>query len=1332
MEKLATRPRAPERSGPAPPGRAASPRAPYASGHLGPTPADPLAAMAGYLRAGPAGEMLGADGGTTRARQGDGARALAAVQGAAPPAMLHRGPIADAILGGLGARGASAGSHLFLRSDLAGEARAGVLRHERAHAAQAGGRMPDLGQPLRLGGAGSALERDADAATHNLRLPASPLHADPNLVQLDRCPGGCHTANEPDLKLKDWEPLEFVGKGVKVKTPAEEMASQPRKLDEEIEGYEQNILATRSGIFDRIEKDRTPPPPSPFGFTGMAALGTPRLSVQGTLPPDLKQRYAAAITAASVVQVAIDASEKPFASVVGVPIEAGDEARLAINAYYLALEEFAAAVDTAQVDRHARMRAAKDEEARLLRLKAPPCPNCHSQVESPRSFLPDPPPLSAAPLQLKRELPKQLLRLKTAGEIAEWKAVQSDLKGAINAMDSLLIDILPEYSEEADTLRYLKTQKVALEKLKEEHPGAKPIPAVFYPKNRWTTVDVPEAQGYTVQIPQAIPWRFYLYHSSERGSAIGAPGEWTLVDLTAPKAPPLTWPTWSAEDVKRGPPLELFKPLNTKYRFPEGKLHWTYPDGTPGELATTEPAEVSDWLGWIGLALAAIALIAGTILTLGLATPITAPALGLILVGAGIGSAGFGIASTVTGMNEKERYGLLTEDDKNRAILSIALDIIGALSLGLGRLALAAEAGARAAQIGTKVSTLTRTLALLNGRYFFLITRSANVMKGVGLAADATQLLTTTADFIKAFNAIRAQPGLSDADRDAALIKLVSTSLLTGTLLTVSVRSTVREMRGGVVRMTGVDPDGTVVVSHESGAPASKAGAPDVAAPRALQSHLDTGTGEVKPGWSRKAKGPQVDPALPEGKVEVRIVHDESGRIVDAETFHHAGADADSIAIHEDIAKLVRSEGEELRNIVHQQRSAFGGDPPPLELQLELKKLFAEMAAAEKKLASGALKKKQAEEVAHKLKLLQHEIDNAKLAMADPSLRSAYPPGVVGVPVKPTALPKKGAGGELVKPPGFPDPPAGHMYYLRDDGKWGLTTKAGYAGSARFDVEEIEGRLIASNRAHVQSDFGGRNLTPRRQELLESLGYVFQKNGVVRRPPGHGTAGRPSMVPIEVDAHGRVQIVEGVESLGEMQARLREALPKTQLAKLEALEATSAAAGKKVVLVEGLFDTGVTWKKILTPARQAKLRDILKNEGMAAPDIDRLVDGLVGRAGTVKVVFGTDPVRTAAPYGKLFAGMHTPPAGKIEVHHGDPLYLGGGHDPALLFGLPTKPHDALHAFFDNLTLPSSSSLGAVRLQPNVIQNAAKSRAKPAAAVVHPVTGDVEYHAFGKK
>src|SRR6185437_13097897 len=101
-------------------------------------------------------------------------------------------------------------------------------------------------------------------------------------------------------------------------------------------------------------------------------------------------------------------------------------------------------------------------------------------------------------------------------------------------------------------------------------------------------------------------------------------------------------------------PDALFKKLNNKLVFPSGMLYWRYPNGVAGQLETTEPWSLSDWLGAIGLSLAALALLLSTA---GLATP-------AVLAGLGIGSAALSVGSTLADLSEKSELGILTQEDK--------------------------------------------------------------------------------------------------------------------------------------------------------------------------------------------------------------------------------------------------------------------------------------------------------------------------------------------------------------------------------------------------------------------------------------------------------------------------------------------------------------------------------------------------------------------------------------------------------------------------------------------------------------------------------------------
>jgi hypothetical protein len=569
-----------------------------------------------------------------------------------------------------------------------------------------------------------------------------------------------------------------------------------------------------------------------------------------------------------------------------------------------------------------------------------------------------------------------------------------------------------------------------------------------------------------------------------------------------------------------------------------------------------------------------------------------------------------------------------------------------------------------------------------------------------------------TADFITALDAIRSQPGLTPSQREAAIAKLIGSSLLTGTLLIISIRASVHDLQRPRVPITVDESNQLTVTRPKAGAVHS----PGVVEPKLKAPSTEPLT-SAAPGQGLRAvksTAPVPDPELPEGRVEVRIVRDSTGRIVDAYSAHHPHADPGSIAIHEEIAKLLRQDHTELDLLLHEQAKAYGGADAPVALQLELKKLYDEAALAERQLVAGALGKAVARDVKDKLALLNEHIQHVRAALADPKLRSGFAPDVVGVPTEPRGMPKV---------------PDGHIYFVRSTGEWDLRVKAtGPRPAVNFRLEKVNGKLVATNRVHIESEFARLELTPARQAQLVDMGYVFPSSGGIRRAPLRGVKMRGELVPLEVDGHGRLLIAEGPESIGEMQTRLTAAMTKTQAAKLASVR-TKAGTGSAVVLVEGIADTGVTWVQILTKTKQAQLRAVMTRNKIPDADIDRLIESLVNKAETVKVVVGTRPVRAAHDYVGGFGKAYGAPRAGWEVHHGDPLYLGGGHGPEALLALKGQAHDEVHAFFDALTMPSGKYAGAA-LQSGALQARVSGSLRPAAAVVR-ADGSVSYEMLGK-
>jgi hypothetical protein len=1184
-----------------------------------------------------------------------------------------------------------------------------VLAHEAVHRAQfsAFGRLP----------VGTVSQLEGEAAHGGRRLLddlsfAPTLAAPPGLTltypdQAVPCPGGCHQPSRPAgpdwSKFPDWH---NIGTPPTVKSPTEKLADQPKTIPAELERFDQNILAQRTVIFQRLEQNPSRIPSFSFGSVS--------LSVRKVLPPGLRARYAAMLVASAVIEAGVAAQS--------LVAEVQDGARGAVLAFYHGLDDLASAYGNEDSARLAQYDQ-DDKNWVSAHSRAAPCPHCHDEPrqEYPRleDLRPPRPVLSPVPQTVARSLPQALDRATQAAATTQWQAVLRDLSIALDWMDQLLAGLLSRQDfQEGSGLAYLKAQRRKLAEFGDQHPFALPVPAVFYPENRFVDADQQPDPHVKWQVPEAIPWRFYLYHTGASMSGF-TDGEWVLVDMTAPKVPDVRSPATAADAFlfhmkKVRLPKELTGQLDNKYHFSKGKLYFTHPTGDNDSLETTEPRTGSDWLRIIGMTLGAIALVAAVVVTGGAALGLAAPTIATIATvgtAAGIVGAGFNIAGTVADMREKERFGLLTPEEQARGYLSIALDVVGALSMGMGRLAAVAEEGAIALQAGRSVGTVTRALATLEGRSLFLLQRSAQIMKGAALGADFIQAGAMTADFLTALDTIRSQPGLTDSQREAAIAKLVGSSLLTGTLLIISIRASVHDLQRPRVPITLDESNHLTVARPEPGA-ARPAGAiePKLKAP-SPEPLTSAGPGQgLRPV---KSTAPVLDPELPEGRVEVRLVRDSTGKVVDAYTAYHAHADKGSIAIHEQIAGLLREDRAELDLLLHEQAKAYGGADAPVELQLELKKLFDEAALAERRLASGVLGN-AAKDVEDKLTLLKKQIGEVRAALADPKLRPGFEPGVVGVPVKPR---------------GMPDPPDGHIYYVRSTGEWDLRVKAtGPRPAVQFRLEKVGGKLVATNRAHIESEFAGFKLTPARQAQLEDMGYVFPSSGGIRRAPLRGVKMRGELVPLELDGQGRVLVAEGQESIGEMQARLTASMTKTQTAKLASVRA-AGGTGSSVVLVEGVADTGVTWAQILTKTKQAQLRALMTRNKIPNADIDRLIDSLVSKKETLKVVVGTRPVRAAHDYVEGFSEAYGAPRAGAEVHHGDPLYLGGGHGPETLLALRGQAHDEVHAFFDALTLPSGRYAGTA-LQSGVLQARVSGSLKPAAAVVR-ADGSVSYEMLGK-
>lgn len=485
-----------------------------------------------------------------------------------------------------------------------------------------------------------------------------------------------------------------------------------------------------------------------------------------------------------------------------------DMARPKFLDFYKLLVPICVANDKANADQE---RMSQSLAASYRKQQYNPCPNCHSA--NPLTM-----PVFKAPAPDGPYEAQTLASVLGAKTDADWLAVLKRFETSTKTMDALALSTVATTDPAAAGFIFARDLLARQEELQLKHPEAIRIRAVFYPLDKFIKSTTEE--GKEVEIANGIPWYFYLTHTPTTSETHYPDGfEWTLADITSPKRPVVSYRPSAVERYIRSGvlrtdqvPRVLFEKLNDKLVFPKGRLYWTFPDGREDSIRTTESWSISDWLGAIGMGIAGLALI---LASAGMATP-------AVLAGLGIASAAFGVASTLADLHEKSELGILTTEDKERAILFIAADIASALSLGLGHVA--SEMG-HAAVFAGRVSKVT-----------ILVQRTAKVAATADKLIGKALMVTMAADFVGQYQAI-ANSNLSPAEREAALKELVKAGLFTGAVILAprAVAAVGSSLRG---RKPPVTHDPLNLRTGDLEVPAATVVRPD---------------GEPQAGWSRPA-----------------------------------------------------------------------------------------------------------------------------------------------------------------------------------------------------------------------------------------------------------------------------------------------------------------------------------------------------------------------------------------------------------------------------------------------------------------------------------------------
>lgn len=631
---------------------------------------------------------------------------------------LHTGPDAASAATSIGARAFTAGAHIALRDPTAAHSDAGrrLLAHELAHVVQQGGRRT------------TAIQRVGMEDPAFGKFPA-----ERELIERERAAEAARQA-----KHREWEASHAVGSAKYLKTVS------GGSIGRDIETTKDQIIEQRMAMFGELGREPAAKP-DPFAGFGAKFPGAPLIG-RTRIPPELATRYALAHQEVVVVEALLSGNQ--------FTPEAAATARATFLDFFQSLQSVVEAEDRREFEQYQMFQA----------FEKPPVPTVHCpgscHMPNPPSRPGRQPPDPAGP------------RVKTAIDVTtsaknegDWRQVIQRFKSATAILDTILLSSVRADSPAREGFLYARGLLERQEELRTRYPHAYRIPAVFYPEDKW--VDVPGPEGKKHQVANGIPWYFYLTHTETSNDYRYPPGfKWTLQDITSPKRPMVSYEVDSVESFVREynhlhvlePPSALFKKLNNELIFPEGMLYWTYPTNAPGQLRTTEPWSVSRWLGAIGIGIAALGLI---LATGGLATP-------GVLAGLGIVGAGFGIASTLTELQEKAELGILTAEDRNKAILFIAADLASALTAGLGGAAAKATRAAAAAGQVTRVTVL--------------IQRTATAASAVDKLLGGAVMVTVTADFVNQYQSIQ-NSNLSGPEKEKALQRLALTGLLTGTLM---------------------------------------------------------------------------------------------------------------------------------------------------------------------------------------------------------------------------------------------------------------------------------------------------------------------------------------------------------------------------------------------------------------------------------------------------------------------------------------------------------------------------------------------------------------------
>ncbi len=349
--------------------------------------------------------------------------------------------------------------------------------------------------------------------------------------------------------------------------------------------------------------------------------------------------------------------------------------------------------------------------------------------------------------------------------------------------------------------------RTGLEQIADKH--ATRLPALFHPDPK--TVEKEKAAGRPAA--DTIPMNVYFWKDA-------ANGKFHIYDLTTPSRP--------HEQTVDGQPTAAM--MNTFFedvaRYPEEEVHYTLPGGAAGVAPTTGKTKWYEWVGYAGLAIAAVGL---ALLSAGASIPATvcfaagAVAGGISASGHLVDTAHLGTATTAT------------------VVLDVAQIVASFASFGA--MSITVKAGGAAA-------------ALAGSRWFV-------PLAGTAAGADVVQLVALTDITFTELNKIQNGAGTPE-DKQRAMAVLVTQLIVVSGLTALSVQGArnARALAGKPLEV--VDQNGVKVLRVVGDTSAGSAGESEAAAAKDMRWQMELKNRKLT-AEGEPPRYPDLDAAVKQG-----------------------------------------------------------------------------------------------------------------------------------------------------------------------------------------------------------------------------------------------------------------------------------------------------------------------------------------------------------------------------------------------------------------------------------------------------------------------------------